>query len=112
MSGKVKLCNASDVPPGEMLRVDTEEGPSLAVFNVDGSYYVTSNVCTHGVAVLTDGWLEDDTIECPQHGGAFNVRTGEATAFPCEKPLRTYTAVCDGEDLIVDFGASDEFGKN
>ncbi|WP_442958226.1 non-heme iron oxygenase ferredoxin subunit [Pinisolibacter sp.] len=87
-----------------MLRVDTDNGLYLAVFNVDGEYYVTDNVCTHGVAMLTDGWLEDETIECPQHGGCFDVRTGKATAFPCEKPLKTYAVIRDGDDLLVDVG--------
>lgn len=107
MSRKVRLCAVSDVPPGEMLRVDTDDD-ILAIYNVDGEYFVTSNVCTHGVAMLTDGWLEGETIECPQHGGCFNVRTGEATLFPCEKPLRTYKVIREGDDLFIALGDDDE----
>src|SRR3546814_10365880 len=50
---------------------------TLAVYNVDGEFFVTANRCTHGEASLADGMLEDDVIECALHGGAFNVRTGE-----------------------------------
>ncbi len=99
---KVKLCKASDVAPGQMLSVDAPEAPPLAVFNVDGRFFATSNVCTHNVAILTDGYFKGETVECPLHGGCFNVTTGEATAFPCEKPLKTYAVVCDGDDLYTE----------
>jgi ethylbenzene dioxygenase ferredoxin subunit len=86
----IKLCEAANVKPGEMLPVDVEGVPPLAVYNVDGEFYVTSNICTHSIATLTDGYLEGDIVECPLHGGCFNVKTGEATRFPCVDPLQTY----------------------
>lgn len=99
---KVRLCKASEVAPGQMLRIDATDAPPLAVFNVDGSFYATSNVCTHNIALLTDGYFEGETVECHIHGGCFNVKTGEATSFPCEKPLRTYAVVRDGDELFAD----------
>lgn len=86
----VKVCNVDDVKPGEMLAVATEQAPRVAIYNVDGEFFATTNVCTHAVAMLTDGYLEGDQIECPLHGGMFNVRTGEPTHFPCTEPLTTY----------------------
>ena len=71
--------------------------PPIAAFDVGGEIYVTSNVCTHNVAMLSDGFFEGDTIECPLHGGCFNVRTGEATQFPCEVPLQTFPVIVEGE---------------
>jgi ethylbenzene dioxygenase ferredoxin subunit len=48
--------------------------------------------------MLTDGYFEGETVECPLHGGCFNVKTGAATSFPCEKPLRTFPVLeIDGE---------------
>lgn len=97
----IKVCEAAEVKPGEMLPIEVDELPPLALYNVDGEFYVTSNICTHAIAILTDGYLEGDTIECPLHGGAFNVRSGEATHFPCEEPLQTYEVeVKDGEVFI------------
>ena len=93
----IKLCPVADVAPGEMVPVDVDELPPVAVYNVGGEFFVTSNICTHNVAILTDGYLEDDVVECPLHGGCFNVRTGEPTHFPCEEPLQTYDVeVSDG----------------
>lgn len=101
MACKVKLCDVADVALGEMLSVDLPDIPPVAVFNVDGTFYATSNICTHNVAVLTDGYFEGETVECPLHGGCFNVKTGEPTAFPCEKPLQTYAVVHEGEALYA-----------
>lgn len=99
---KIRLCKAADVAPGQMLRVDAPETPPLAVFNVAGTFFATSNVCTHNIAMLTDGYFEGDIVECPLHGGCFNVKTGEATSFPCEKPLQTYLVAREGDELYAE----------
>lgn len=50
----------------------------IAVFNVAGRFYATANVCTHQFAPLTDGWLSEPVVECPLHGGQFDVTCGRA----------------------------------
>ncbi len=85
-----------------MIPVDLPDTPPLAVYNVEGQFFVTSNVCTHNIAMLTDGYLEGDTIECPLHGGCFNVRSGEPTSFPCEKPLPTYPSIVEQDSLYTE----------
>jgi naphthalene 1,2-dioxygenase system ferredoxin subunit len=72
-------------------------GVRLALYGVEGAYYATSILCTHGNASLAGGYLEDHSIECPLHQGKFDVRTGAATGPPCTVPLRTFpTSVRDG----------------
>lgn len=102
MTRKVRLCSRADVPAAGMLPLDIAGLPPVAAFDVGGEIYVTSNVCTHNVALLSDGFFEGDTIECPLHGGCFNVRTGEATQFPCEVPLQTYPVIVEGGDLYTE----------
>lgn len=41
----------------------------IALYNIDGEIFATDNICTHAQAVLSDGWLEGDVIECPLHAG-------------------------------------------
>ena len=89
-SNLVSLFSADELPPGEMRSIEIAGLPPLAAYNVDGEIHVTSNRCTHGQGLLTDGTLEGDTVECPLHGGCFNVKSGEATAFPCQKPLTVF----------------------
>jgi len=97
-----KLCDTDSVKPGEMIEVDVDSLPPLAVYNVDGEFFVTSNICTHSIALLTDGYLEGDVIECPLHGGSFSVKTGEPMSFPCEEALKTYEVKIEDGGVYIE----------
>ena len=97
----IRVCEVAEVQPGTMFSIEDDELPPVALYNLDGEFYATSNICTHNIAILTEGYFEDDTVECPLHGGCFNVKTGEATHFPCEDPLDTFEVeVSDGAVFI------------
>ncbi len=99
-SKRLELCSAADVAPGAALKVETA-GLALAVFNVGGKFYVTDDGCTHGPGSLSEGYIEDDVVECNFHNGQFNIRTGEVVSPPCMVPVKTYPAtVVDGKVTI------------
>lgn len=98
---EVELCGAADVAPGTAIKVE-RAGLELAVYNVDGEFFVTDDHCTHGPGSLSEGFLEGDVIECNFHQGQFNVRTGEAVLAPCMIPVKTYPAIVrDGKVIIA-----------
>ena len=103
MSGPAKrldLCAASEVAPGTALKVE-QAGLELAVFNVDGEFYVTDDHCTHGPGSLSEGYIEGDVVECNFHNGQFNIRTGEVVSPPCMVPVKTYpVTVVEGRVTI------------
>jgi len=91
MSRRVLLCPVTEVPDNTPKQVFAEgQEEPLALYRVNGNYYLTDDLCTHGLASLSDGDLEGTTIICPLHGGAFDIRTGAAIEYPCTRPLRTY----------------------
>lgn len=90
MSELIKLCKTEEVEEGAPVAANPEGFPALAVYLIGGDFFVTDNICTHGNALLTDGFQEGDVIECPFHGGSFDIKTGEAAAFPCQTPIKTY----------------------
>jgi nitrite reductase/ring-hydroxylating ferredoxin subunit len=98
---RVELCSTSDVAAGGALKVETE-GLILAVFNVDGAFFVTDDTCTHGPGSLSEGYITDDVVECDFHNGAFNVRTGEVVAPPCMIPLKTYPATVEDGKVVIE----------
>jgi nitrite reductase/ring-hydroxylating ferredoxin subunit len=99
-SKRIELCSTDEVAPGAALRVDTE-GLTLAVFNVGGEFFVTDDLCTHGPGSLSEGYIEDDVVECNFHNGQFNIRTGEVVSPPCMVAVKTYPAlVVDGKVTI------------
>jgi nitrite reductase/ring-hydroxylating ferredoxin subunit len=98
---RIELCNADEVAPGTALKVEINDDLVLAVFNVDGQFYVTDDLCTHGPGSLSEGYIEDDVVECNFHNGQFNIRTGEVVSPPCMVPIKTYpTLVVDGKVTI------------
>ena len=100
MSQRIDLCSAADVTPGNALKVETGE-LALAVFNVGGEFFVTDDLCTHGPGSLSEGYIEDDVVECNFHNGQFNIRTGEVVLPPCMIPMKTYPAsVANGKVVI------------
>jgi nitrite reductase/ring-hydroxylating ferredoxin subunit len=95
-----ELCKTSDVTVDQPFRAEVD-GDAVAVFEVDGSYYVTQDLCTHGPGSLAEGYVEGDEVECPFHQGRFNIVTGEACAAPCTIALKTWQAVVDGERILL-----------
>lgn len=90
------VAREDELAPGGMANSDFG-GDRIVVYNVDGEFYATDNVCTHAFALLSDGWLEGEIIECPLHAGRFNVRTGQALGDPVECDLRTFPVrIADG----------------
>jgi 3-phenylpropionate/trans-cinnamate dioxygenase ferredoxin component len=97
---KIFVSSKSDFPPGEARRVG--ENPAVAVFNVDGEFYAIADLCTHGQASLSDGYLEDDcTVECPVHNARFCLKTGKALTQPATVDAPTFEVVVEGEDVYV-----------
>lgn len=96
----LELCDSSEVAVNGATKVD-KNGMSLAVFNLDGDFFVTDDLCTHGPGSLSEGYIDGDIVECDFHNGAFNIRTGEVATPPCMIPLRTYAVhVVDGKVFI------------
>jgi len=91
---------ADALAEGEMVGVEIGE-VRIAIYNVGGVHHATANVCTHAFALLSDGWLEDDVVECPLHGGRFNVVTGQAGGDPVECDLQVFAVkVVDGTVMV------------
>jgi len=97
----IRVAALSDLGEGEVTSVEVN-GRSLALYRLeDGSVHATDNECTHALAYLSEGWLEGDVIECPLHGGCFNVRTGKGLGDPIEEDLRTYPVQISGDDILI-----------
>lgn len=99
-ASKLPVCRADDVGVGEAIKVETA-GLILAVYNVDGTYYVTDDQCTHGPGSLSEGYLDGEVIECNFHQGCFNVRTGEVVTPPCVVPIKTYPASIEAGTVYI-----------
>ncbi len=97
------VSKTEDVPAGAVMVLEIG-GRSIALCNLDGSFYAVDNVCTHDDGPLGEGSLSNGSIECPRHGARFDVQTGAVKALPAVSPVRTYPVQVDGEVVSVDVG--------
>ena len=89
------------VPEGESLLVEAKDSGAsedIAIFHAeDGNFYALQDECTHEVASLSDGWIEDCTVECPLLSSSFDLKTGKVLCMPATVDARTYKVnVVDG----------------
>ena len=90
--------------------VETKEGAKPILRGVDltvrsGETHAISDICSHGAVSLSDGEVEDCTIECWLHGSRFHLRTGKPTGPPAVRPVPVYPVTVDGERVLVDVDA-------
>jgi nitrite reductase/ring-hydroxylating ferredoxin subunit len=98
---RVELCKAAQVAAGTALRVEAA-GLTVAVFNIDGEFYVTDDACTHGPGSLSEGYIDGDVVECNFHNGQFDIKTGEVVSPPCMIPVKTYPTVVEGGAVFIE----------
>jgi nitrite reductase/ring-hydroxylating ferredoxin subunit len=96
-----KVCETSAVAEGQIVRVEIEGFPPLAVYRSEGEFFVSDDTCSHGEASLADGYIEGTEVECPWHGGRFCIRTGKALMFPAVTPIRVYRTIVEAGTLLI-----------
>ena len=95
-----KVAETQEIPPGTMKAVQLGSERVLLV-NVNGDFFAIGEECTHAGGILSDGDLVGDQVECPIHGAAFNVRTGQPETPPADEQLPCYSVKVDGSDVLV-----------
>jgi naphthalene 1,2-dioxygenase system ferredoxin subunit len=88
------------VPQADVTSVIVD-GREIALYEVEGEVFATDNLCTHGAARLSDGFLEGREIECPFHQGRFDVCTGKAMCAPLTQDLRVYPVRIENNRVLV-----------
>jgi nitrite reductase (NADH) small subunit len=99
MAEFVRVTGTADVAPGSGAVAEVK-GQSIAVFNVDGTYYAIDNTCVHRGGPLGEGELEGDTVTCPWHGWQYNVKTGVSINNP-SACVKSYQVKVEGPDVKV-----------
>lgn len=101
MAEFIRIAGIADIKPGSGTTVEVG-GKSLAVFNVEGSYYVIDNDCVHRGGPLGEGELEGNTVTCPWHGWSYDVKTGKCINNP-SACVKSYPVTIDGADINIRF---------
>jgi 3-phenylpropionate/trans-cinnamate dioxygenase ferredoxin subunit len=105
-----RACALADVPEDEAVAV-TLGAQDLAVARHGDEVYAVEDICSHAAVALSEGEVEECTLECWLHGSKFDLRTGKPTGLPATEPVATFAAEVransDGSaDIYVDISTT------
>ncbi len=101
MPKTVKVGEVTELGPGEGKTVEVE-GVSVALFNVDGTYFAIANACTHVGGPLGEGALIGNEVTCPLHGAQFDVTCGKVLSGPAGSDAKSFPVSLVGNDVFVE----------
>ena len=98
----VKICSEDDVELGSAVRVVIDGMPIALVRDSEGTVHAIGDTCTHGDISLSEGFVEDDTIECWAHGSKFSMNTGAALHLTAFEPVPVFSVTIEDGDVYID----------
>ncbi|MDP9497512.1 MAG: bifunctional 3-phenylpropionate/cinnamic acid dioxygenase ferredoxin subunit [Actinomycetota bacterium] len=96
----VRACSLSELPEEGALRVELA-GKPVCIARSGGEVFAIGDRCSHADVSLSEGDVEDGKIECWLHGSMFDLRTGQPTGLPANRPVPTYPVTVEGDDVLV-----------
>jgi 3-phenylpropionate/trans-cinnamate dioxygenase ferredoxin subunit len=102
MSGPTRVCASTDVAPDSALKVVVDGVAISIVKDSAGKVHALGDTCTHGDISLSEGFVEDDTLECWAHGSKFSLETGKPLNLPAYEPVPVFAVTVIDGDVFVD----------
>jgi len=97
-----KVCALSELEPNSAVKVVVDGVPIALVLDSNGDVHAIGDTCTHGDISLSEGFVEDDTLECWAHGSKFKLTTGKPLTLPAYEPVPVYTVTIEDGDVYID----------
>ena len=96
------VCALSDLAPNTAMKVVVDGVAIAVVLDSAGDVHAIGDVCTHGDISLSEGFVEDDTLECWAHGSKFKLTTGKPLTLPAYEPVPVYKVTVSDGDVYID----------
>jgi 3-phenylpropionate/trans-cinnamate dioxygenase ferredoxin component len=97
-----RACSVTELPEVGAIQVIINGDAYAIARDEDGGIHAVEDRCTHAEVALSEGDVEDCSIECWLHGSRFDLRTGKPTGLPAIRPVPVYPVTVNGDDVFVD----------
>lgn len=97
-----KVFTLDELPVGTAKAVQLGGEPICVVRVADDTAKAIHDTCSHQEYSLSEGWVEENAIECALHGSTFNLDTGEPETLPAVKAVPVYACQIRDEAIWVD----------
>ena len=94
-------CATTDVPEDEALGA-TIGRYDVAIARHGEEFFAIQDLCSHAAVALSEGEVEECTVECWLHGSRFDLRTGKPTGLPATEPVATFPVEVREDGVYVD----------
>ena len=99
----IRICPVDDIKKGKAIRVKLGDEAIAIVRTTSGEIKAINDKCSHGEVSLSEGFVDDTTIECWAHGAKFSLETGEALTLPAFEPVSVYPIIIEDEVIYLDY---------
>jgi 3-phenylpropionate/trans-cinnamate dioxygenase ferredoxin subunit len=103
-----RICKVEDIKPGKALRVKIGDEAIALVHTKDGRFKALGDKCSHGEISLSEGFVDNDTIECWAHGAKFSLDTGVPLSLPAYEPVATYEVIVENGEVFIEIDKDSE----
>ncbi|MDP9026413.1 MAG: non-heme iron oxygenase ferredoxin subunit [Actinomycetota bacterium] len=97
-----KVFALAELEPGTAKKVVLEGIAIAVVRDSAGTVHALGDTCTHGDISLSEGFVEDETLECWAHGSAFGLADGKPRNLPAYEPVPVFPVEIIDGDIYVD----------
>jgi 3-phenylpropionate/trans-cinnamate dioxygenase ferredoxin subunit len=98
-----RICSLDDLKPGKALRVKINDHAIAIIRTPAGEVKALDDKCSHGEISLSEGFVDNETIECWAHGAKFDLNTGKPLSLPAYEPVATYEILIENNDIFVEY---------
>ena len=98
----VRICAVDDIKPGKAIRVKIGDEAIAIVHTKAGEVKAINDKCSHGEISLSEGFVDDSTIECWAHGAKFDLTTGKPLSLPAYEPVAVYEVIIENGEIFLE----------
>ena len=99
----IKICAVEAIKKGKSIRVKLGDQAIAIVRTPSGDVKAINDKCSHGEVSLSEGFIDDETIECWAHGAKFSLETGAPLTLPAFEPVEVYPIIIENDTIYLDY---------
>lgn len=96
-----KVASLDALKPGSAVKVVVDGIAIALVRESSGDVHALGDRCSHGDISLSEGFVEEDSVECWAHGSKFDLGSGSPRNFPAHEPVPVFAVDIEGDDIFV-----------
>jgi 3-phenylpropionate/trans-cinnamate dioxygenase ferredoxin subunit len=95
-----RIGTVDELEVNKAYRVVLDAVAIAVVKDAEGTVHAIGDTCTHGDISLSEGFVEDDAIECWAHGSMFSLDTGKPLSLPAYEPVPVFKVTVDADGVV------------